>query len=52
MQEIGSHTHHFVRLNLTARADITWWYLFVGRVEWDISTVGPRLTEAQSGGVY
>ena len=29
MQEIGSLPNHFIRLNLPARADIIWCYLFV-----------------------
>ena len=33
MQEIGSLPNHFIRLNLPARADIMWWYLFVE--EWN-----------------
>ena len=41
MQEIGSHPNHFIRLNLPARADIMWWFIFVEQwngvfLLWDI----------------
>ena len=29
MQDIESHSDHFIHLNLPARADIMWWHLFV-----------------------
>ena len=28
MQDIGSHPDHHIRLNMAARADILWWYMF------------------------
>jgi len=28
MQSIGCHPNHHIHLNVAARADITWWYLF------------------------
>ena len=42
MQDIGSHPDHFIRLNLPAKADILWWYLFAEdwngiSMFWDIS---------------
>ena len=48
MQEIGSHPNHFVRLNLPARADIMWWYLFVEEwngvsLLWDLGLQKPNL---------
>ena len=33
MQDIGSHPDHHIRLNLAARADILWWYMFAS--EWN-----------------
>ena len=33
MQDIGSHPNHFIRLNIPARADIMWWYIFME--EWN-----------------
>ena len=29
LQEVGTHPRHLVRLNMSARADIIWWHLFV-----------------------
>ena len=48
MQEIGSHPNHFIRLNLPARADIIWWYLFVEEwngvsLLWDLCLQRPNL---------
>ena len=48
MQEIGSHPNHFIRLNLPARANIMWWYLFVKEwngvsLLWDLSLWKPNL---------
>ena len=48
MQEIGSHPNHFIRLNLPARADIMWWYLFVEEwngvsLLWDLGLQKPNL---------
>ena len=48
MQEIGSHPNHFIRLNLPARADIMWLYLFVEEwngisLLWDLGLQRPNL---------
>ena len=42
MQDVGSHPDHFIHLNLPARADIIWWYLFAEdwngiSMLWDVS---------------
>ena len=49
MQEIGSHPNHFIRLNLPARADIMWWFMFVEQwngvsLLWDIGLHDSDLT--------
>ena len=31
LQAVGSSPHHNVRLNIQARADITWWHVFISR---------------------
>ena len=56
MQDIGSHPDHFIRLNLPARADILWWYLFAEdwngiSMFWDISkhTANITVTSDASG---
>ena len=41
LQNVGSRPTHFIRLNQAARADITWWFLFVERwnglsIAWDL----------------
>ena len=48
MQEIGSHPNHFIRLNLPAKVDIMWWYLFVEEwngvsLLWDLGLHTPNL---------
>ena len=48
MQEIGSHPNHFIRLNLPARADIMWWYIFMEEwngvsLLWDLGLQVPNL---------
>ena len=48
MREIGSHPNHFIRLNLPARTDIMWWYLFVEEwngvsLLWDLGLRKPNL---------
>ena len=48
MQEIGSHPNHFIRLNLPARADIMWWFIFVEQwngisLLWDIGLHVPEV---------
>ena len=48
MQEIGSLPNHFIRLNLPARTDIMWWYLFVEEwnglsLLWDLGLQRPNL---------
>ena len=49
MQDIGSHPDHFIRLNLPARADILWWYLFAEdwngiSMFWDVSKYTADIT--------
>lgn len=48
MQDIGSHPNHFIRLNLPARADIMWWYIFMEEwngvsLLWDLGLQQPNL---------
>jgi len=47
MQSIGCHPNHHIYLNVAARADITWWYLFAEAwngisMFWDTSTLQPQ----------
>ena len=56
MQDIGSHPDHFIHLNLPARADIMWWYLFAEdwngiSMFWDVSkkTADVTVTSDASG---
>ena len=49
LQNVGSHPAHHIRLNAAARADITWWYLFVERwnglsIAWDLKQCNPDIT--------
>ena len=48
MQDFGSHPNHFIRLNLPARADIMWWYIFMEEwngvsLLWDLGLQVPNL---------
>ena len=56
MQDVGSHPDHFIHLNLPARADIMWWYLFAEdwngiSMFWDVSkkTADVTVTSDASG---
>ena len=49
LQNVGSRPTHFIRLNQAARADITWWFLFVERwnglsIAWDLKQCSPEFT--------
>ena len=48
MQEIGSHPNHYIRLNLPAKADIMWWFVFVDQwngisLLWDTGLHEPEI---------
>ena len=49
LQNVGSYPAHHIRLNVAARADITWWYLFIERwngvsITWDLKQCNPDIT--------
>ena len=48
LQNIGSLPTHHIQLNLAARADITWWYLFAEKwnglsIAWDLKRCNPDI---------
>ena len=48
LQSVESHPHHLVRLNIAARADITWWHTFVDNwnglsILWSVGICTPSI---------
>ena len=48
LQSVGSCPHHLVRLNIAARADITWWHTFVENwnglsILWSVGVCSPSI---------